>query len=248
MMSFRETIARWICPSLAMQADRYHYLWHQTDDCHRWLAEFPDASDVSQWLKERDYDHWRKLEEPATGKLPYDIGKFREALRARRDNPSPSPKMQGITDAQVEAAVHAYWGVGLKAELNSDAWSVASDSMRRALEAAFPPAPQEHWVGVAERCAERFDRIASIIDRNLYHQHEKIEDAKSIAIAMREELKAGATVDAMRTIVDALEWYGEQARLARLLGSEGDPGRWALDADGGKRARSALTTEGQPNG
>lgn len=37
-----------------------------------------------------------------------------------------------------------------------------------------------------------------------------------------------------------LAWYGEQARLARLIHSEGDKGRNALAADGGRRARSAL--------
>jgi hypothetical protein len=41
----------------------------------------------------------------------------------------------------------------------------------------------------------------------------------------------------------ALEWYGEQARLARLIHSEGDAGRYALAADGGKRARVALETK-----
>ncbi|HEY5793428.1 MAG TPA: hypothetical protein VIU82_00310 [Bosea sp. (in: a-proteobacteria)] len=37
----------------------------------------------------------------------------------------------------------------------------------------------------------------------------------------------------------ALEWYGEQARLARLIHSEGDAGRHALANDGGRRAREA---------
>ena len=37
-----------------------------------------------------------------------------------------------------------------------------------------------------------------------------------------------------------LEWYGENARLARLIHSEGDKGRHALSDDGGKRAREAL--------
>lgn len=37
-----------------------------------------------------------------------------------------------------------------------------------------------------------------------------------------------------------LEWYGEQARLARLIHSEGDAGRQALAADGGKRACAVL--------
>lgn len=41
---------------------------------------------------------------------------------------------------------------------------------------------------------------------------------------------------------EALRWYGEQARLARLIHSEGDAGRHALAADGGKRALAALST------
>lgn len=46
---------------------------------------------------------------------------------------------------------------------------------------------------------------------------------------------------------DQLEWYGEQARLARLIHSEGDKGRNALAEDGGKRARSALSAQVQDN-
>lgn len=38
----------------------------------------------------------------------------------------------------------------------------------------------------------------------------------------------------------ALRWYGEQARLARLIHSEGDAGRNALARDGGEYARAAL--------
>lgn len=41
----------------------------------------------------------------------------------------------------------------------------------------------------------------------------------------------------------ALEWYGEQARLARLIHSEGDAGRNALADDGGKRARALTHTK-----
>lgn len=84
-MSLREKIARLIAPNLGRQADRFHYLWHQTDDCHRWLSEFSDVATAMQWLKERDRDHWRRLEEPATGNLPSNIGDFREYLRARQN-------------------------------------------------------------------------------------------------------------------------------------------------------------------
>lgn len=43
----------------------------------------------------------------------------------------------------------------------------------------------------------------------------------------------------------ALEWYGEQARLARLIHSEGDAGRNSLSQDGGLRARQALASSGE---
>ena len=39
---------------------------------------------------------------------------------------------------------------------------------------------------------------------------------------------------------EALGWYGEQARLARLIHSGGNVGRHNLADDGGKRARAAL--------
>jgi len=42
---------------------------------------------------------------------------------------------------------------------------------------------------------------------------------------------------------EVVEWYGEQARLCRLIHSDGDVGRHALSADGGHRARSALNPE-----
>lgn len=44
--------------------------------------------------------------------------------------------------------------------------------------------------------------------------------------------------EAMR---EALAWYGEQARLARLIHSEGDAGRHALQEDGGKKADAILS-------
>ena len=46
-------------------------------------------------------------------------------------------------------------------------------------------------------------------------------------------------------IREALAWYGEAARLCRLVHSGGDVGRHALADDGGKRAR-ALLDEGKP--
>lgn len=94
-MSFRESIARWISPNLARQADRFHYLWHQADDCHRWLSEFQDVSYAMQWLKERDRDHWREIDTPASGKLPSNIVNFREFLRSHQPTPSTA---NGVPD------------------------------------------------------------------------------------------------------------------------------------------------------
>lgn len=44
---------------------------------------------------------------------------------------------------------------------------------------------------------------------------------------------------------EALEWYAEQVAGCRKITPEGNASRAALDADGGSRARSALT-QGEP--
>jgi hypothetical protein len=48
-------------------------------------------------------------------------------------------------------------------------------------------------------------------------------------------------LERVRAMEAALGWYAEQARLCRLVHSEGDAGRHALAGDGGKRARAALS-------
>lgn len=53
-------------------------------------------------------------------------------------------------------------------------------------------------------------------------------------------LAAALEVPEVRDMMVLLAWYGEQARLARLIHSEGDMGRHALQADGGKKAKAAL--------
>ena len=49
----------------------------------------------------------------------------------------------------------------------------------------------------------------------------------------------------LKTAREALEWYGEQTRLCRLIHSGGDPGRHALSADGGNRAAAAIRSLGE---
>ena len=59
-----------------------------------------------------------------------------------------------------------------------------------------------------------------------------------------DDLTAQKAVNAR--LRSALGWYGEQARLCRLIHSEGDSGRHALADDGGKRASAALAHQQQP--
>lgn len=60
-------------------------------------------------------------------------------------------------------------------------------------------------------------------------------------VGARAEIIANARlVAAAPELLAALEWYGEQARLARLITSEGDAGRHAIARDGGELARSLL--------
>lgn len=60
-----------------------------------------------------------------------------------------------------------------------------------------------------------------------------------ILAAEHERLMTERDAEIVR-LREALEWYGEQARLARLIHSEGDSGRHALASDGGRRARATL--------
>lgn len=58
---------------------------------------------------------------------------------------------------------------------------------------------------------------------------------------MTPTLTAAARVSGtIKALADVLEWYGEQARLARLIHKEGDAGRHALANDGGRKAREVL--------
>lgn len=83
-MNMKERIARWLCPEMARKADRYFYLRVVVlDDAKNWLyGHCPEGSLVAQWAIERDDDHWRGLGEFPSGKLPDDISRFREYLKA----------------------------------------------------------------------------------------------------------------------------------------------------------------------
>lgn len=69
----------------------------------------------------------------------------------------------------------------------------------------------------------------------------------------RESTRLRSLDDENKALREALGWYGEQARLCRLIHSEGDVGRHALSEDGGKKAKALLQIEerkagGEPHG
>jgi hypothetical protein len=68
--------------------------------------------------------------------------------------------------------------------------------------------------------------------------------AREIASLLADKTAAEERIEALKArvarLTPELKWYGEQARLARLIHGEGDAGRHALAEDGGKRARAAL--------
>jgi hypothetical protein len=79
--------------------------------------------------------------------------------------------------------------------------------------------PATHWMPMPTLEAESVDAARDGVEREARNE------------------PTSSDVERMR---EALEWYGEQARLARLIHSEGDAGRHALAEDGGKRARAIL--------
>jgi hypothetical protein len=65
----------------------------------------------------------------------------------------------------------------------------------------------------------------------------------TLADKAREALQAerDEALSHIKVLEKALDWYGENARLARLIHAEGDLGRYNLAHDGGDRARQALS-------
>lgn len=90
---------------------------------------------------------------------------------------------------------------------------------------------------IVERATEALVEAKATIEA----QQAEIAELRRIAQARKEHgREQRAEIMDLR---EALEWYGENARLCRLIHSEGDAGRHALSEDGGKRARAALQAE-----
>lgn len=109
--------------------------------------------------------------------------------------------------------------------------------------AGTPKAPDPDFAGMVDRfetaVIEGSVALAALLSgrrQGTKPEEAEIEAARSALLARYEEMRA------------ALEWYGENARLCRLIHSEGDAGRNALSNDGGKLARATLahSTLNQP--
>ena len=115
-----------------------------------------------------------------------------------------------------------------------------------------------HGIHVADANPYEWDQcIAHVEYQTPYCLGEKrsVIDAAETASANASLIAAAPDMrETILTLCDALDaaraenerlrkeltWYGEQSRLARIIHSEGDAGRHALQADGGNRARAAL--------
>ena len=77
---------------------------------------------------------------------------------------------------------------------------------------------------------------------NLYDRPPKRIIRDDLVAAVKAERRARWKAElALGEIREVVKWYAEQARLCRLIHSEGDAGRNALANDGGELARKALS-------
>lgn len=73
-------------------------------------------------------------------------------------------------------------------------------------------------------------------DRKVVVTTDEVAEALTYALEIIETKE-----QRIANLESALEWYGEQSRLVRLIHNEGDKGRQALADDGGRRDRAILS-------
>lgn len=109
--------------------------------------------------------------------------------------------------------------------------------LRESMAAAFTKASHIILALAPADALAEVQRLRDERDGLLRAAHDNHEADKRAEAAEAERDAALAEVQRLR---EALAWYGEQSRLARLIHKDGDAGRNAIAADGGKRARAAL--------
>ncbi|MFN3169256.1 MAG: hypothetical protein ACE37E_01025 [Hyphomicrobiales bacterium] len=121
----------------------------------------------------------------------------------------------------------------------------------------LPPDQQELWRSKIDEDGASWSEMISFIESyklamgleacGLLPDSERV---KELEVVLRQVTSSLGTTITERdealvreqVLREALEWYGENARLARLIHDEGDPGRHKLAHDGGEKARQALTS------
>jgi hypothetical protein len=165
--------------------------------------------------------------------------------------PAPSASMGRVTEAMVEAGCRALAGLEVSPTLDAQierietTWARYRHEVLAVILAALDSLP-DHGGGEGEpamstELVERL-RAGPIRTGDTEDGEYELFDIEEAAQTMHEaadELTALTAKVALLT--EALEWYGERARLARLIHSGGDPARFELSDDGGKRARRALS-------
>lgn len=128
------------------------------------------------------------------------------------------------------------------------------DERIAALTEAEAKMTPEEWEtdggAIIEESGNAEEDIAETIGANRKNNAAGIVALRNYAVLVIAELRAerDRLAERCERMRETLEWCGEQSRLCLLIHSEGDSGRNALSADGGKRASAALAEKGTTDG
>ncbi len=190
-----------------------------------WVRDSDGRVYEASWTEDgKGRDHWWDWENES----PVDPVEFMPhpldpRFVAAQPQPMAVPEPEKIRTL-VEQALHCTLGFSIKQVDITDAMRNLRDAaldVERILSMLSTPPADLH------RLREENDHLTQRL--NHYIKATTAKNSDLIAAEAR-----------VKVLEETLEWYGEQARLARLITGEGDPGRWALADDGGKRAEAAL--------
>lgn len=184
------------------------------------------------------HDHWQngyRTWSVTCEKLPLQADDFRA-------------KAQAVITAYLSAMAGESGDVGRDVLASAAVFGVIA-SGEQTMNPAFASIMEDRCSAAAALIAsqaaeiERLRGEASARDKREYEAGHKIAIGVEIELAAAEA-RATRAEERIAEMDAALEWYGENARLCRLIHSGGDAGRSALAEDGGKRAR-AIRTRGE---
>ena len=95
---------------------------------------------------------------------------------------------------------------------------------------------EKHWMMDSDAIDKQREEAADLIET----QAREIERLNAILSEMNDTDVIARTMAENERLREALGWYEKQANDCRKITREGDGARYALDRDGGERARAAL--------